>query len=113
MEALKRQLEEINWFRLGLQLLLGMIALFGMIWGFAETKGNTLWAPNEKTSAEIQALRDKAIRGETQIAKLSSELEELRSETQDSFQKARREQAEFWAEQRAVNREILQRLPPK
>lgn len=135
---LKDTLSKVNWIHLAVQLVGFSVTMVGILWGVAVSKGDSRWANKRNTESEIKQIREIAMWNNNQISnhyqnkdlhmslenrvetfvtrkefeRSQDEVDELSKTTSNSIESLRKEQAEFWAEQRAVNRQILQRLTP-
>lgn len=79
-------------------------------WGLIEVRGNDVWAPKETTAAHIEKLEATIQRSPDDYVKRTEWLSGQAADAK-GIEKFQDEQRQFWSEQRAVNREILNRLP--
>lgn len=111
------KLKDVNWVHILIQIFALTLTIAAVIWGLAETRGDTRWAAREHVEAIsddllVNGTLDKEHRQRGDIHEgLKIDVMRLDEKTTDALDSLRSEQAEFWSEQRAVNREILQRLP--
>jgi len=79
-------------------------------WGLIEVRGNDVWAPKETTAEHIEELQEYIKRTPDDYVKRTEWLSGQAADAK-GIEKFQDEQRQFWSEQRAVNREILNRLP--
>lgn len=88
--------------------------IFGFCWAIARSKGNDIWAPKQETEDSLQSLSDNIHNIEVNSARYVSQKELSDGYvTRNEVKEFKTDFMGFTREQRAVNREILHRLPYK
>lgn len=114
MTEIKKQFKEINYIRILVEVVTISGLIFGFCWAIARSKGNDIWAPKQETEDSLQSLSDNIHNIEVNSARYVSQKELSDGYvTRNEVKEFKTDFMGFTREQRAVNREILHRLPYK
>ena len=112
MPPIKQQVKEINYVRILVEVASISGLVLGVCWAVAVSKGNEVWANKEDTTESLKELSNGL-----HVMQISTSHHITRQEASDTYvtrnevQEFKDDFQEFAREQRAVNLEILQRLP--
>lgn len=126
MAPIKQQFKEINWLKIGLEVIaLGLIIGGGLL-SLGLAAGDGRWANKKLVENDLANLDQRLIKNEIldhahydkdmtpaeEMATFATidALSRIKEDTNDELRELKQSQAEFWKEQRAVNREILSKL---